>query len=81
MALCFFKFIKVMWYRLYYSLLFLVLFVLFYVLLSLLGLLFSVPLRECFNGSWFIIYSLLFGWWIPLVLLEPYYDKYIKNDC
>ena len=67
-----------MWYRLYYSLLYIALYVLFFILLSFIGLLFHVPLKDLFNVNWFVIYSLLIGWWLPIVLLEPYYDKYIE---
>lgn len=61
-------------------LLYFVLTVGYYLLFSTVGLIFGLSYQECIQDpTWAFIYFLFIHWWLVIISLREYYNKYLKN--
>jgi hypothetical protein len=63
-----------------YILLYITLSMLYYTILSSIGLTFGYSFKEIYQDkTWFMIYLLFFHWWLVILSLKEYYDKYLQQ--
>ena len=52
-------------------------FITIFLMLSLVGYVFGTPYMEIIHSqNWQVVYSIFFGWWLPIFPCREYYLKY-----
>jgi hypothetical protein len=51
----------------------------YYLTLSLFGTLFTDYITIITDPNWFVTYIIVFHWWLVILSLNEYYEKYLRN--